>query len=330
MVTAGLVEKKKILEMCMEDETFYIKSLLLNKTDMPSQTIPRALFPSWPTMNLYLPSHNLPSVSLAHTKIQEQILRDRECYGSNVKMNEAIFSLFTDPAFLNKHIDAENAELYCRIRRLLSSVCSIGDIVSLDWRLTSLLYSLSFSGEEFLSGPSQVADLTFRLDPDSQIITLSIRVGLFMQLQVEAEAISNCITIGMLIAVLQSSLDNTGGSRDITIYFNPLLVDHILNAIMSKPFSKDRKLTQRDVINMIGLTDPNNLQVAALLPSHNNNSYKAKLSSNIGHGVLTRQAEDIAELFLLQCPEHYGHNGANCVADFISLTTRAQIGRAHV
>ncbi|EET00817.1 Hypothetical protein GSB_103365 [Giardia duodenalis] len=330
MVTAGLVEKKKILEMCMEDETFYIKSLLLNKTDMPSQTIPRALFPSWPTMNLYLPSHNLPSVSLAHTKIQEQILRDRECYGSNVKMNEAIFSLFTDPAFLNKHIDAENAELYCRIRRLLSSVCSIGDIVSLDWRLTSLLYSLSFSGEEFLSGPSQVADLTFRLDPDSQIITLSIRVGLFMQLQVEAEAISNCITIGMLIAVLQSSLDNTGGSRDITIYFNPLLVDHILNAIMSKPFSKDRKLTQRDVINMIGLTDPNNLQVAALLPSHNNNSYKAKLSSNIGHGVLTRQAEDIAELFLLQCPEHYGHNGANCVADFISLTTQAQNGIAAI
>lgn len=330
MVTAGLVEKKKILEMCVEDETFYIKSLLINKTDMPSQTIPRALFPSWPTMNLYLPSHNIPSASLAHTKIQEQILRDRQCYGSDLRVNEAMFSLFTEPMFLNKHIDAENAELYYRIRRVLSSACNICDVVSLDWRLTSLLYSLSFSGEEFLSGPSQIADLTFKLDPASQLVTLSIRVGLYMQLQVETEAISNCITIGMLMAVLQSSLENIGSSKDITIYFTPLLVDYILTAIMSQHFSEDKKLTQRDVINMIGLTDPNNLQVASLLPSHDNNSYRTKLSSNIGHRILTQQAEEIAELFLLQCPEHYGHPGANCVADFLNLTAQAQSGIAAI
>lgn len=330
MVTAGLVEKKKILEPYVEDETFYIKSLLINKADVPSQTIPRALFPSWPTMNLYLPSHNIPSVSLTHTKIQEQILRDRECYGSDVRVNEAIFSLFIDPIFLNKHIDAENAELYYRIRGVLSSTCNVCDILSLDWRLTSLLYSLSFSGEEFLSGPSQIADLTFGLDPNAHTITLSIRVGLFMQLQVEAEAISNCTTVGTLIAVLQNSLENTGISRDITIHFTPLLVDYILAAIMSKPFSEDKKLTQRDVINMIGLTDPNNLQVAALLPSHNNNSYKTKLSSNIGHKVLTQQTEDIAEFFLLQCPEHYGHEGADCIMDFVNLTSQAQSGIAAI
>lgn len=330
MVTAGLVEKKKILEICAEDEAFYIKSLLINKTNASSKTIPRALFPSWPTLNLYLPSHNIPSISLAHTKIQEQILRDRECYGADIRVNEAIFSLFTDPAFLNKYIDGENAELYYRIRRVLSSNCNICDLLSLDWRLTSLLYSLSFSGEEFLSGPSQIADLTFKLDSESQTITLTIRVGLFMQLQVDAEAISNCITIGALIAVLQNSLENTGATKDITVYFTPLLVEYILAAIMSQYFSEDKKLNQRDVINMIGLTDPNNLQVATLLPSHNNNSYKVKLSSNIGHKILTQQAEDIAELFLLQCSEHYGHAGADCITDFINLTTQTQSGMAAI